>query len=80
VILEKTGAAGGMLRADGLRPKLPLEILEQEMGLIFDLGISFCPNTMLGRDLSLEELCHRVDAVFLAMGEPSGDGPLSLPI
>lgn len=80
VILEKTGAAGGMLRADGLRPKLPLEILEQEMGLIFDLGISFCPNTMLGRDLSLEELCRRVDAVFLAMGEPSGDGPLSLPI
>ncbi len=80
VVFDKNECPGGMLRSGSLREKLPLEVLDREIGLIFDLGGKFQGSRELGRDFSLEELREEFDAVFLAFGEAANRPPISLPL
>ncbi len=77
VIFEQKDTVGGMLRCSDLREKLPEEVLEREIEMIFDLGISFRPNQRLGREIFLENLRRDFDAVFLALGEGAADEHLA---
>jgi NADPH-dependent glutamate synthase beta subunit-like oxidoreductase len=60
-----------MLRYAIPRFRLPRKIIDEEIRQIFSLGIDFKPNTILGRDVGLEQLkSDGYDAVFLALGAP----------
>jgi len=60
---------GGMLRRGVGREKLPTDVLDKEIDLIFKLGATFRPETRIGETLSLEDLQKDFDAVFLAIGK-----------
>jgi NADPH-dependent glutamate synthase beta subunit-like oxidoreductase/ferredoxin len=75
---------GGLLRT-GIPPyRLPREALERDIGRILSLGAELVSNTALGRDLTLQDLLSRFDAVYLGVGaqkwmklklEGEADGP-----
>lgn len=75
VMFDRETQPGGLLRWGVPAFRLPLEVLERELGLLFDLGLKFQGETALGRDLDLDSLEKDFDAVVLALG---GGGPLSL--
>lgn len=77
VLFEQKQTAGGMLRCSQLQEKIPPEILDKEIKLIFDLGVSFHPDCRLGYEISLQTLQREFDAVFLATGQAPSDGSLS---
>lgn len=66
-ILEEGPEPGGQLRQTSPR-QLPRDLLTAEIGLVLRLGAVLEPNTGVGRELSLQELCRRFDAVLLACG------------
>jgi NADPH-dependent glutamate synthase beta subunit-like oxidoreductase/ferredoxin len=74
-ILDEHEQPGGMLRY-GIEPgKLPQDVLDAEIDLIFKLGVKFTGKTKVGDDLSLRDLQKDFDAVFVAIGElKDGDG------
>jgi ferredoxin len=59
---------GGMLRYGVADEKLPKSILDREIEQIFALGVKFYPGHLLGKDIYLEELRNKYDAVVLAIG------------
>ncbi len=72
VVFEATDQLGGRLR-EFPAEVLPPRVLEEETGVLNELGVSFRFNTAVGRDLSLEELRNGFDAVYLAPGKiPAG--------
>ena len=68
-VFEVEAKAGGMMRYGIPSFRLPVEVIDQELQEIFDLGVDFYPNTRLGQDIYLEQLRNDgFDAVFLAVG------------
>ncbi|UCH23000.1 MAG: FAD-dependent oxidoreductase [Deltaproteobacteria bacterium] len=68
-VFEASHEAGGMLRYGIPRYRLPQNVIEKEIGEIFDFGIEFKPNMTMGKDFSLGQLKNEgYDAVFLALG------------
>lgn len=67
-IYEREDRAGGGLRSEGLREKLPEAVLEREIEQIVKLGVHFYFNQTIGRDISLAELRDEYDALVLAPG------------
>lgn len=59
---------GGMLRYGIPEYRLPKKLLDKEIDNIRELGVKFVPNTRVNRDMTLEELCNKYDAVFLGIG------------
>jgi ferredoxin len=59
---------GGMLRYGVPDEKLPKPVLDREIEQIFALGVKFFPGYLLGKDIYLEELKNKYDAVVLAIG------------
>jgi len=59
---------GGMLRYGVPDEKLPKPVLDLEIEQIFALGVKFYPGHLLGKDIYLEELRDKYDAVVLAIG------------
>ena len=59
---------GGMLRYGVPDEKLPKSVLDREIEQIFALGAKFYPEHLLGKDIYLEELKNKYDAVVLAIG------------
>jgi NADPH-dependent glutamate synthase beta subunit-like oxidoreductase len=59
---------GGMLRYGVPDEKLPKSILDLEIEQIFALGVKFYPGHLLGKDIYLEKLRNKYDAVVLAIG------------
>ncbi len=67
-ILDEHEHPGGALRYAVGEGKLPHDILDAEIGIIFKLGAEFRGNFTLGRDASLDELSKDYDAVLVAIG------------
>jgi glutamate synthase (NADPH/NADH) small chain len=67
-ILEAFDEPGGMLLYGIPDFRLPRDILTQEIDSILRLGVSLKTGVKVGRDVSLEELLDRHDAVLIAAG------------
>jgi NADH-quinone oxidoreductase subunit F len=67
-VYDSRPAAGGMLRYALPEYRLPKKVLDKEIELIERLGVKFMFNVNVGVDLTLNDLAHQFDAVFLAIG------------
>lgn len=67
-ILEAFEKPGGMLRYGIPEFRLPRDILEGEIKSIVRLGVTLMTGIRVGRDVSVEELLSRNDAVLIAAG------------
>jgi len=67
-LLERTAAAGGMLRWFIPVYRLPREVLDAEIAFIESAGVDIECNKALGRDFSLGDLNSAYDATLLAFG------------
>ncbi len=67
-IYEKYGYLGGLLAHGIPEFRLPKEIVKRTIQNILDLGIKVEYGKELGKNLSLEELKDKYDAVFLSTG------------
>ncbi len=67
-VYDKMPKLGGMLRYGIPEYRLPKAVLDKEIALIEALGVQMHPNTMLGRDVTLETLRTEFDAVVAATG------------
>jgi NADH-quinone oxidoreductase subunit F len=67
-VYDSRPAAGGMLRYALPEYRLPKTALDREIELIERLGVMFQLNVEVGKDVTLNELGDRYEAVFLAVG------------
>jgi NADPH-dependent glutamate synthase beta subunit-like oxidoreductase/Pyruvate/2-oxoacid:ferredoxin oxidoreductase delta subunit len=67
-IFEGMPQPGGMLRYGIPAYRLPARVLEGEIWRILGLGVELRTKTMIGRDVSLDELRQQYAAVFVAPG------------
>ncbi len=72
-IFEALPEPGGMLRV-GIPPhRLPRHVLDKDIEVITNLGVSIECNTCMGRDITVESLmADGYDAVFLGLGAHRG--------
>lgn len=77
-VFEFRDALGGMMRYGIPGYRTPREVLDGEIQRILDMGVTVVLNTRIGRDLAVEELEARFDAVLWAIGAQSGK-PLPIP-
>ncbi|RNC66610.1 MAG: FAD-dependent oxidoreductase [Desulfuromonadales bacterium] len=62
------GFGGGMI-AVGIPPyRQPRHLLQRDIDIIASMGVEIIYDTRIGKDISLEELKQKFDAVFLAPG------------
>jgi formate dehydrogenase beta subunit len=62
------GYGGGMI-AVGIPPyRQPRHLLQRDIDIIASMGVDIIYDTRIGKDISLEELKQKFDAVFLAPG------------
>ncbi|MDT8436345.1 MAG: FAD-dependent oxidoreductase [Gemmatimonadota bacterium] len=73
-VYEAAERAGGMLRYGIPDYRLPPSVLDAEIQRILDLGVELEPGCRVGRDVSLEELRKRHDALYLGIGAQMGRG------
>jgi len=71
-VYESGEKAGGMLRYGVPDYRLPQDVLDAEIGRILELGVELKLNTVVGRDLSLEQLRDRHSALYLGIGAQLG--------
>jgi len=71
VVFDAFPQPGGMMRYGIPKYRLPDERLERDLKAVTDLGATFKGNTVVGRDVTLEELRKDYDAVFIASGANS---------
>ncbi len=74
-VYEADSRLGGAIRNVIPQFRLPMEIVEEEIGCITGLGLEVHCNQTLGKDFSLEELRRRYDAVLLAIGASTENLP-----
>ncbi|RJP86298.1 MAG: 4Fe-4S ferredoxin [Desulfobacteraceae bacterium] len=68
-IIEALPRAGGMIMVGIPRYRLPQEVIDREVAMLEELGITFCFNTRFGSDVSLGSLRQDgFDAFFFAIG------------
>jgi NADPH-dependent glutamate synthase beta subunit-like oxidoreductase len=78
-IFEKEEKAGGLLRYGIPRFRLPLEVLDHEVGLIAQLGVQIKTSIQLGKDISISQLREDgFEAIILAVGAQA-NLPLNVP-
>lgn len=78
VLYDEREAAGGMLRHGIPDYRLPPLVLEREIERILDLGVELRLGARVGRDVTVDELRHRHDVLFLGIGAQRSL-PLDLP-
>jgi NADPH-dependent glutamate synthase beta subunit-like oxidoreductase/Pyruvate/2-oxoacid:ferredoxin oxidoreductase delta subunit len=71
-VFEAFSHAGGMLRYGIPRYRLPLDVMDAEIQRILDLGVELRCNTIIGKDIPLEELHKEYQAVFVGIGAHKG--------
>ncbi|MDH4128619.1 MAG: NAD(P)-binding protein, partial [Spirochaetota bacterium] len=71
-IYEAQDKLGGMIRYGIMRYRVNREVLEKEINRILDLGIEVKTNFRIGKDISLDELKKKHDAVFIGVGAQKG--------
>jgi formate dehydrogenase beta subunit len=62
------GFGGGMIAVGIPAYRMPRHILQRDIDIIAALGVEIIYNTRIGKDISLEDLKGKYDAVFLAPG------------
>lgn len=67
-IFEAMPKPGGMLRYGIPSYRLPRDLLDKEINVLWRLGVELQVSSRLGVDFQLEELTAEYDAVFLALG------------
>lgn len=67
-VFEKLAQAGGMLEHAIPPYRLPKDVVSRQIAALRDMGIGFQVNATVGRDVTIDELSGRFDAVFLATG------------
>jgi NADPH-dependent glutamate synthase beta subunit-like oxidoreductase/ferredoxin len=70
VIIDSGNKAGGMMRTEIPRFRLPTEVLDEECGYILDLGVEYHGGRKVESLKSL--LAEDYDAVFVGTGAPRG--------
>ncbi|MCP4572644.1 MAG: FAD-dependent oxidoreductase [bacterium] len=71
-MFESLPKPGGMLRYGIPEYRLPRDIIDAEYQRVFDLGVDFKPNTLIGKDIKFEDLQKDYDAVFVGIGAHQG--------
>jgi len=71
-VFEAFSQPGGMLRYGIPRYRLPRAVLDAEIQRILDLGVELRCNTLVGKDIRLEELRREYQAVFVGVGAHKG--------
>ena len=72
-IYEALPEAGGMLRVGIPAHRLPRKVLDEEIEIITQLGVTIQTNTPMGPDMTVEDLRNRgFSAVYLALGAHKG--------
>jgi NADPH-dependent glutamate synthase beta subunit-like oxidoreductase len=69
-IFEADAKAGGMIRTQIPKFRLPESVIDEETGYVLDLGVDFRPGTRIDSLKSL--LAEGWDAVFVGSGAPRG--------
>ena len=67
-VLEAEPHPGGMLRYAIPDYRLPPAVIDEEVGVLEELGVEFAYEMRLGRDMELSQLAGDFDAVFLGTG------------
>lgn len=67
-VFEQMPKAGGMLRYGIPEYRLPKAVLDKEIRLIEDMGVTFKTNVKIGTDITLDSLRREFDAVTVAVG------------
>jgi NADPH-dependent glutamate synthase beta subunit-like oxidoreductase len=70
VVFDGDAKAGGMIRSQIPRFRLPEEVIDEETGYVLNLGVDFRPGTRIESMKSLLE--QGFDAVFVGSGAPRG--------
>jgi glutamate synthase (NADPH) small chain len=71
-IFEALGEPGGMMRYGIPEYRLPYDQLDKDINYIKSLGVEIKCNTRIGKDMTLEELHKKYDAVFASTGLHEG--------
>jgi formate dehydrogenase major subunit len=71
-VFEAFSKAGGMLRYGIPEYRLPRNVLDAEIKRIEDMGVEIKCNTVVGRDISLDQLKSGYQAVFVGIGAHKG--------
>nr|CRH05335.1 NADPH-dependent glutamate synthase beta chain and related oxidoreductase [Candidatus Magnetococcus massalia] len=71
-IYERDPKLGGMLRYGILGYRVSREVIDAEVKRIIDLGVEVKHGVTIGKDVTLDELREKHDAVFLAVGAQRG--------
>lgn len=77
-IYEKMEAPGGMLRYGIPEYRLPRDIIDSEFSYVEKLGGKVFYNKEIGKDISLEKLEERYDAILITVGKSQGRKDRSL--
>ena len=67
-IFEALPKPGGMLRYGIPSYRMPRQVLDDELAILWRMGVELRCDTRLGVDMQLEQLTADYDAVFLALG------------
>jgi formate dehydrogenase major subunit len=68
VIYEAMPEFGGMLRYGIPIYRLPKEVLQSEIEIIRKMGVKLIPNMRIGKEITLDYLREKNDAVYVAIG------------
>jgi formate dehydrogenase beta subunit len=71
-LYEREKKLGGLLSASIPHFRFDLEQLEWEIRMILDMGVTVYLESNVGKDIPLQELLDRYDAVFLSVGMMTG--------
>ena len=72
IVFEAFSKPGGMLRYGIPDYRLPPAVLDKEIGRIEKLGVEIKTNTIIGKDISYEQLQSEYDAIFVGIGAHKG--------
>ena len=71
-IFDNHSELGGMMRYGIPGYRTPRDVLDGEIDRIINMGVETRMNTFIGRDISLEEIEKKFDAVVIAIGAQAG--------
>ncbi|MGJ7458547.1 FAD-dependent oxidoreductase [Halomonas sp. RA08-2] len=68
VVFDRHPEIGGLLTFGIPEFKLEKSVMERRRAVFEEMGIEFCLNVEVGRDVTIEQLLEEYDAVFMGMG------------
>lgn len=71
-VFESLSKLGGMVRYGIMGYRVDRGVLDAEIQRILDLGVEVKTGVMVGRDVTLDELSQKYDAVFIGIGAQKG--------